>query len=822
MATLAIPYWRLSRRVDKQLAAGPFLETYSYYAAATPLSVGDQESPSDVVAALRHAGLRDASGDQTHSFTETASSVVVHDGTPVRIDFAGSQVRAITDLAARKRLNEYDLPPQLITNLSDSGRQKRIIVHYSDLPPILIEAILSAEDKRFFKHDGLDAPRILKAMYVDFKDRRKEQGASTITMQLARNLWLDRDKSWKRKVAESLITLHLERKLSKEQILEFYCNQVYLGSVGTYSIDGFGEAARAYFNKDIRKLDVTEAALLAGMIQRPSYFNPLRYPNRTMQRRNVVLARMRENGYLSAAEYERAVAAPVTLHPSVNEMSETQFFLDMAGDQLQGLMEGHEGGAANIYTTLDPRLQQAAEKAVQDGMRLVDRELSKGRKKKSTAKPQVALIALDPHTGEVKAIIGGRDYAASQLNRLLAKRPPGSVFKPFVYATAIETAINGGPQVFTPASTVIDSPTTFQFENQTYSPGNFKNEFMGQVTLRKALANSLNVATVKLAQAVGFDNIAALAHRMGLNENIRPTPAMALGAYSVTPLEIAGAYTAFANGGVRVSPDFIESVRDPEGDSIYDYQPRSDQVIDPRVAFVMTDMMQEVLRSGTGAAVRSMGFRLPAAGKTGTSHDGWFAGYTSRLLCVVWVGFDDYSALGLEGSRSALPIWTEFMEQAARYREYGDAGPFVPPAGVVKVAINPASGKLAGPYCPDSETDYFIEGTQPAATCPEPQPQHEFFPAEADRAVPAPGQEAAPVVQPMNQPPVTATPAPQMPARTPYAAPRMPARTPPAARQMPARTPPPAAQMPVRTPSAAPRFPARTPPPPPPARPPEP
>jgi penicillin-binding protein 1B len=327
------------------------------------------------------------------------------------------------------------------------------------------------------------------------------------------------------------------------------------------------------------------------------------------------------------------------------------------------------------------------------------------------------LIALDPHTGEVRALCGGREYAASQFNRVLSKRPPGSVFKPFVYTTALNTAVAGGSQILTPASTVDDSPATFQFGNQTYSPSNFKGEFRGTVTLRQALAHSLNVATVKVGAMVGFNNVAAMARQAGLNEDIKGTPAVALGAYQVTPLEIAGAYTIFANEGLRVQPTFVAAIRDRSDPDLYEHHPATKRVLDPRVAFLMVDMLQEVMRSGTAAGVRARGFTLPAAGKTGTSHDGWFAGFTSRLLCVVWVGFDDYSELGLEGARSALPIWTEFMSLAARYKQYGDVKPFAPPAGVVQVSVDAASGQLAGPDCPGGVSSYFIDGTQPSTVC---------------------------------------------------------------------------------------------------------
>jgi penicillin-binding protein 1B len=710
LVAFGVVYHRVSKQVDERLAAGPFQNAVTYYAAPEVVSVGDAVSPAELAEALKRSGINS---------TASENSVVVNSAVPAEIQFAKGQISAIVDVNHR-HVARYELPAQLITNLSNQGRSKRLMVTYSDMPPALVHAIVSAEDKRFFAHSGFDVFRIGKAVYVDLRERRKEQGASTISMQLARNLWLARDKNWKRKMREALITFHLERKLSKQQILEDYCNAVYLGGQGTFSISGFGQAARTYFNKDIQQLNLTESAMLAGLIQRPSYLNPFRNPGRVLERRNIVLALMRENKYITKAEYENAVAAPLGLHPGATDLSETQYFLDIASDEAARKLEDRQpAGSAEVYTTIDLRLQRAAEKAIADGMLLVDKELAARRKKGQPAgpRPQVALIVIDPHTGEVKALCGGRDYASSQFDRVLSKRPPGSVFKPFVYTAALNTAIAGGDPVLTPASSVDDSPTTFEYGNQTYSPSNFKHQFMGRVTLRYALAHSLNVATVKVGELAGFDKVVAVAHQAGLNEDIKATPAVALGAYQVSPLEIAGAYTMFANDGVRVQPAFISEIRDQGGAQAYTHRPQLKRVIDPRVAFVMVDMLQEVMRSGTAAGVRSRGFKLPAAGKTGTSHDGWFAGFTSQLLCVVWVGFDDYSELGLEGARSALPIWTEFMMDAARYKQYGDVKPFAPPPGVVKVAFDPESGDLTGPFCPDGVASYFIDGTQPKSEC---------------------------------------------------------------------------------------------------------
>jgi penicillin-binding protein 1B len=692
IVAVAIPYRRLARRVDRQLE-GNALAAVDYYSAPQIISFGDPMSPSE------------AAEDMTRSMGA------------VRIELSDGRISSIVDATTQRRLANYRLDPQLLT--SEEGRAKRVPVHFSDMPPVLVHAILSAEDKRFFKHSGLDMFRVAKAVYVDLRERRKEQGASTITMQLARNLCLTRDKSWKRKMEEALITLHLEHKLSKDQIFERYSNVVYLGGDGAFGISGVGEAARAYFNKDVTKLSVAEAATLAGLIQRPVYLNPFRYPDRTLARRNVVLKRMLENRYVTAQQYAAAVNAPLGLQAGTTELSESQYFIDAASKKVAQESGDQVYKATAVYTTLDLRLERAAERAVADGMQLVDKQLAArhGSTPGSSAPPQVALIALDPHTGEVKALFGGRNYAASQLDRVFAKRPPGSVFKPFVYTAALNTAITGGDPVLTPASMVDDSPTTFDFGEQSYNPSNFKHEFMGQVTLRQAMAHSLNVAAVKVAQTVGYRNVVAVAREAGMNDDIQPTPAVALGAYQVTPLEIARAYTIFANGGSLVQPEFISQTRDSKGDLVYHHQPQTTRVLDPRIAFLMVDMLQEVMRSGTAAGVRARGFRLPAAGKTGTSHDGWFAGFTSELLCVVWVGFDDYTDLGLEGAKSALPIWTEFMTEAARYKQYGDAKPFKPPQGVTQVSVDPQTGELAGPDCPAGISTYFVEGTQPQTQC---------------------------------------------------------------------------------------------------------
>ena len=721
-------YSYYSHRIEAKLAAGPYANTSMLFAAPRTIAVGDAASPEEIASDLRHSGYNESHNNRMGYFAMKPDEIDVYPGPDSYfkrdegvIKFRGSKVARIISLADNTDRTEYTLEPELISNLFDKNREKRRLVKYEDIPAVLVHAVVSAEDKRFFQHSGFDPIRIVKSAYVDMKKGQNAQGASTLSMQLAGMLLLNRsDRSWKRKIPEVLITLHLEQKLTKEQIFEYYANQVPLGNRGSFGIRGFGEAAEVYFGKDVSQLTLPEAATLAGLIQQPSYINPYRWPERARQRRNVVLKLMFENKYVSEAELERAEASPLTLAHGSGESVEAPFFVDLVNDTLLEKFPDYnfQSNTYRVYTTLDMNLQRDAAEAVRIGMEEADQRI-KGRKKKDPKypDPQCALIALDPMTGEVRALIGGRNYGMSQLNRILAKRQPGSSFKPFVYTAALNTALSGGGQVITPASIIDDEQTTFWFDGKPYEPSNFEHKFYGNVTLRDALAHSLNVATVKVAEETGYGAVVDLARRAGLNLEIQPTPAVALGAYEVTPLEIAGAYTIFVNHGIYSKPSFISNIANDRGSQIFASEPEHRNVLDPRVAFLMDQLLEEVVRSGTGASVWSRGINFPVAGKTGTSHDGWFAGFTNKLLCVVWVGFDDNRELNLEGAKSALPVWAEFMRRAHEHREYRNVSEFEPPAGVVSVPIDPLSGQIATAACPKVRTEYFIEGSQPVEQC---------------------------------------------------------------------------------------------------------
>jgi len=593
--------------------------------------------------------------------------------------------------------------------------------------------VLAIEDRRFFEHSGVNFLRMAEATWIDVTRGRHEQGGSTLTMQLSRGFFLSPEKTVRRKLIEMLIAEELEQKFTKQQIFEFYANWVDLGQRGSFAISGFAEASKAYFNKDLKDITLPEAALLAGLIQRPSYLSPYRHPERALERRNLVLESMVETHTITREQADKAKAVPLKLAPPNVEASDAPYFVDMVRDTLISKFNESELNQQSyrIYTTLDPDLQKAAAQSVEAGIKLVDEQVKKlrtkrtkvGKKVETTVAPgpqaQVAMVVLDPHTGSILALVGGRDYGWSQLNHAVAKRPTGSIFKPFVYAAAMNTAIDGSPTVITPASTVTDAPSSFAYGDQIYEPRNYKEEYHGDVTLRYALAMSLNNATVKVAEQVGYDKVADLARSAGI-ASVKATPAMALGSYDASPLDMAAAYTAFANNGVRLSPILLRSVRNTKGDVISNYNTDQRQVMDPRIAYVMTNMMEGVINNGLGfSAVRGRGFTPPAAGKTGSSHDGWFAGYTSNLLCIVWVGYDDYSDLRLAGGVTAAPIWAEFMKRAAVLPQYSDMRAFQQPSGVVDVELDKVTNRLATPACPDDYSSAFVAGTEPRETCDE-------------------------------------------------------------------------------------------------------
>jgi penicillin-binding protein 1B len=733
-------YIKYSRMIDARLSGHILQNTTQIFSAPEHISDGQAWGSQDLMTYLQRSGYRPEPDENSlGEYTVDGNTVDIRPSklslfagaNALAVQFNGKVIKSIRPLAGGPDMGTAEIEPELITNLFDSAREKRRPVRYDDLPPVLVHAILSAEDKRFFEHPGFDFIRIFGAAWADVRHSQHMQGASTITMQVARTYFLSTDRTWRRKLAEAMLSFELEQRFTKQQIFEMYANEVYLGNRGSFGIRGFSEASVAYFGKDLRQLTMPECAFLAGLIRAPNYYSVSdRHPERAAQARDRVLTQMVENKFATEADVQDAKRAPLKLVRTSVAGSEAPYFVDMVKDHLLENYSEQDLLSSNyrVYTSLDPQLQRAAMAAIEAGMKNVDALLAKRYEKtrKANAKkgnnepvPQVqaALVALDPRTGEIKALIGGRDYGQSQLNHALARRQPGSVFKPFVYAAAFNNAVDGAQPLVTPATTLDDEPTVFEFDGQEYTPNNYGERFMGKVTVRQALTNSLNVATVKVAEMVGYGRVVQIARQMGLPTSIRPTPAVALGAYEMTPVEVAGAYTAFATVGTRAEPQFVKSVISAGGNSLEKYSPANKLVLDPRVAFLVDSVLQDVINKGTGAQVRAKGFTLPAAGKTGTSRDGWFAGFTSNLVCVIWIGFDDNHDLGLAGGTTAAPIWADFMIRATALPGYRDVKEFTKPEGVDQILIDSDTLEVATPSCPSTREEVYVAGSQPTQLC---------------------------------------------------------------------------------------------------------
>ncbi len=727
-------YIKFGRLINERLTGQVFQNTSRVFGAPEKIFTGETIRPSDVSSYLGRAGYleKELPGD-LGEFHVHGSSIEIQPsslsyfagGNALRVDFAGTKISRIARWPSGESLEAAELEPELLTNLFDSSREKRRVVRFDDLPKVMVNSVIAAEDKRFFEHGGLDIIRVLGAGIADLRRGVRAQGASTIDMQVARSFFFSTKREWSRKLKETIVAIELNERFSKPQIFELYANEIYLGNRGSFSIRGFGEGAEAYFGKDVRDLTLGEAAFLAGIIRAPNrYSSAERHADRAIEARDRVLMQLQDDGLASAADVEAARKQKLRFSGGGMTSSDAPYFVDMVKDHLLEQYSENDISTQTyrIYTTLDPALQRAASEAVEVGMANVDKQLAKRYekwRKKGQAVPQVqvALVALDPHTGEIRALVGGRNYGESQLNHAVARRQPGSVFKPFVYAAAFDNAVEGIQPVVTPATTVVDEPTTFQFDGNDYTPNNYGEEFYGTVTLRDALIHSLNVATVKVAEMIGYQRVVEMARQMGLDPHIRATPAVALGAYEMTPLEVAAGYTAFATNGVRAEPLFMRSVIDSEGKVLERSQPTTRAVLDPRVAYLVTSLMEDVVDHGTGEIVRAMGFTGTAAGKTGTSRDGWFAGFTPDLLCVVWIGFDDNRDLGLSGTHTAAPVWTEFMKRAVKVPGYADTKEFTEPSGDVAVSVDPQSGQLATPSCPSPRDEVFVAGTEPTEFC---------------------------------------------------------------------------------------------------------
>ncbi len=702
----------------------------------------------DLSEKLRRLGYREtrsglnAKGE--YHFSKSDVEIYLHDfgyptesftGFPIRLSFQGLALTRMENIESGQDIFSLEIEPELIAGLYDHIWEERKLVNLAEVPPLVVRAILVIEDERFYRHRGIDPIAILRASWANLRSGGVVQGGSTLTQQLMKNFFLTDERKMSRKIKEAVMALIAERKYSKEEILENYLNQIYLGQKGSQGIFGISEAARFYFSKELSQLTVGETALLAGLIRAPNRYSPYRSVDAAKQRRNVALGRMLEEKLISRSQYDAAVKEVIPRRELIKVTNDAPYYVDYLKRELAENY-AHEVLAAEgfkIFTSLDLRLQKMAEKSLADGLKHLEETYSYLRKRGEEDNLEGAIIAIKPQTGEIKAMVGGREYQKSQFNRIFqSRRQPGSVFKPFVYLTALMYGAENGKR-FTPVSMLDDSQFTWSYEGQEWQPANYKDEYFGTVTLRSALERSLNSATARVAREVGIKRIRDVAYRLGIQSPLPAFPSLALGSAEVTPLEIAVAFSTLANGGVRTQPLAVKQVMDQEARSLEKRDIQVEKVITPQLAFMMNHLMKGVLDRGTARSTRQLGFTRPAAGKTGTTNDtkdAWFVGYTPDLLTVVWVGFDNGTKLGLSGAQAAVPIWTDFMKKATAGMPVTD---FTAPPGIKMMDIDPLSGYRATPNCPTVIQEAFIEGEEPTGYCPlHPAPLAGFFSAPAE------------------------------------------------------------------------------------------
>lgn len=633
---------------------------------------------------------------------------------PVEIGVKDGRVATLS-AAAGGPLEEALLDPEEVGRIMGPGRESRRPVPLEAIPKRLQEAVLAAEDARFHSHAGIDAVGVARAFLVNLRRMRFAQGGSTITQQLAKNFFLTPKKSLWRKVREAELALLLEIRYSKNEILAAYLNQIYLGQDGPQGIHGVEEAARFYFSKGVGALSLEESALLAGIIRSPNRYSPLRMPPAARERRDWVLSRMAHLGMIREEEYRKAAASPVRTNVRRRPPRGAEYFADYVQKFAEeGLGDGKLYRAGyRVYTTLDPYHQAAAEAAVAKGLAEIE-----PRRGKYGEPLQAALVAVDPATGELTAMVGGRGYGETQFNRAAdARRQPGSAFKPFVLLAAMRQAA-GGKGKITLASPVSGEPVSIPTPEGTWTPANFDGKQYGTITVRRMIENSVNTAAVRLATQVGLKDVVSAARDAGIGSTLSPVPSLSLGSFEVTPVELAYAYATLASGGIRHEPSPLDSIIGAKGETVHTGKPDGKQAIDPRAAYLVSYALEGVIDRGTARAARSAGIGFPASGKTGTTdnyRDSWFAGYTPEVVCVVWVGTDSGKDTGLSGAAGALRIWSRFMKAV-----YPAAGPraMEVPQGIVTAVIDPVSGYLATSSCPERFAEAFLEGTAPAETCP--------------------------------------------------------------------------------------------------------
>jgi penicillin-binding protein 1B len=713
--------WYVGLRLDDLMAATPWDVPSRLYPNALVLKVGQAVPPGPLDKTLESMGYarvpKAAAPGSFASLGEGRTLIRPRAGWPglegvpggvVEVKLRDQTVIELKEAQGKPR-GRVVIPPVSFAEIREVDQASRRIVKYADMPRHLVDAVIAIEDQRFLTHHGVDPRGLARAVVVNIVRGGKAQGGSTLTQQLAKNHFLTHQKTITRKLREVVYAIALERRFTKPQILELYLNEIYLGQRGPVALYGVGQAAYAFFSKEPRHLTLAESALLAGIIQAPNAHAPDRHEDKARARRSVVLRNMVEQGLVSPEKAAAADKAPIKLSPGKYLGRTAPYLVDHVAEELSAALPDLNLSAEGltVETTLDMRVQQAAEAALEAGIQRAER----------AAKVALdgAVVVLDPRTGGVLAMVGGRDYGESQFNRVTqARRQPGSVAKPLVMLAALQAR----GRALSPTTTLDDEPLTLHVNGKEWSPRNSDKKFHGKVTLRQVLEQSLNVPTVRLARDVGLPTVVTMLRALGISGPLEPVPSLALGAFEVSPLEVASAFTALATDGTVRAPRVLKRVLGPDGKVLHDVpEPSPRRVAGVEQAFLVRDMMRGVLARGTAKSAHGLGYTHPAAGKTGTtndSKDAWFVGFDADLLGVVWVGADQPVATGLTGGQAALPVWVDLMKRVR--------GPVPPPpdplpSTLVSVDTCAETHQRASSQCPTHATEVFWSGQEPLDLC---------------------------------------------------------------------------------------------------------
>jgi penicillin-binding protein 1B len=723
---LGLYCWNLSLQVDKRFSGRRWSIPSKAFSDTTILYPGQGVNRTLLEKKLDHLGYRKTSqspvkkGDM-RSFSSRLE-IFLHDmktpqqrreGFPVVVQFSGSTIESIVDSRTGSSVPILDLEPEELMLFFGPEREQRQLVSIDHIPRHVVHAVLAAEDSRFFEHGGLDPIGILRALYANLRAGDIRQGGSTITQQLAKNYFLTPERTWTRKVKEALMALIMEAMYQKNAILEIYLNEIYLGQKDSVSVNGIGEASTFYFGKPVAELDLSEGAVLAGLIRAPNSFSPYINRDRCRARRDSVLEAMHKQDWITAEQLKTATAKPVLPSGYEAYVRRAPYFMDYLSQQLGSLYpsEALTSLGLSLFTTLDTQVQMAAEEALSRGLKRLEDADPRLKRKEPEKRLQGAIVVMQPKTGYILAMVGGRDYSATQFNRITqAKRQPGSAFKPFVFLSSLDS--------FTPASILSNDPKTYKINGNEWRPDNYTAVPESKITMREALSKSVNRATVDLAMKIGLDAVVSTASTFGFSTPLKPYPSIALGAFEVVPLELARAYCPFAADGILPNPLSLKQVADEKGEILERRHMNVESVTTPGKAFLITSMLRSTVEQGTARPLKDMGIRFPAAGKTGTTNDfkdGWFVGYTPEILVLIWVGFDDGTSLRQSASALTLPIWADLMNAVPQHLS---STWFRPPPDVVVERICRDSGRLANASaCPATMEEYFLAENSPKERC---------------------------------------------------------------------------------------------------------